>query len=82
MTERWKPKICEKYWVLDPSVDGGVTEFFYWEGDGFDMDQYNFGNCFRTKEEAEAAAEKAKALLLSLHKNPEKCEHHRNILRK
>ena len=67
MTERWKPKICEKYWVLDPSVDGGVTEFFYWEGDGFDMDQYNFGNCFRTKEEAEAAAEKVKALLLSMH---------------
>lgn len=67
MTERWKPKICEKYWVLDPSVDGGVTEFFYWEGDGFDMDQYNFGNCFRTKEEAEAAAAKVKALLLSLH---------------
>lgn len=72
MTERWKPKICEKYWVLDPSVDGGVTEFFYWEGDGFDMDQYNFGNCFRTKEEAEAAAAKVKSLLLDLHKNSEK----------
>lgn len=69
MTEKWKPKICEQYWFIDR--DGDVRYHLWTEWDS-DNDKYDFGNCFRTKEEAEAAAEKVKALLLSLHKNPEK----------
>lgn len=64
MTEKWKPKICEPYWFIDR--DGDVRYHLWTEWDS-DNDKYDFGNCFRTKEEAEAAAEKVKALLLSLH---------------
>lgn len=64
MTEKWKPKICEQYWFIDR--DGDVRYHLWTEWDS-DNDKYDFGNCFRTKEEAEAAAEKVKALLLSLH---------------
>lgn len=64
MTEKWKPKICEQYWFIDR--DGDVRYHLWTEWDS-DNDKYDFGNCFRTQEEAEAAAEKVKALLLSLH---------------
>ncbi len=68
MTERWKPETNEMYWFIPK--DGEVIPFC-WCADKIDMECFNFGNCFRTEEEAEAAAEKVKALLLDLHKNPE-----------
>lgn len=57
---RWKPKANEKYWVVIPGVD---VRSFTWNGDSSDNSWFNFGNCFRTKEEAEAMAEKIKKLL-------------------
>lgn len=70
MTERWKPEFGDVYWVV--TSRGDVTDCRCWHADWFDTGQYTFGNCFRTEEEAETAAEKVKALLLDLHKNPEK----------
>ncbi|WP_289683792.1 DUF3310 domain-containing protein [Faecalibaculum rodentium] len=68
MTERWKPEFDEMYWSIP--ADGEVIPFC-WRDDEVDRMCFNFGNCFRTEEEAEAAAEKVKALLLNLHESPE-----------
>lgn len=43
-------------------IDGDIANYT-WDGDGFDANCYNFGNCFRTYEEAEDMAEKIKKLL-------------------
>lgn len=64
MTERWKPKFNEKYWFVDRNGDVRYNLWTEWDSDN---DKYDFGNCFLTKEEAAAAAEKVKAFLLSLH---------------
>lgn len=44
----------------------GRIEYAEFTDDPFDADCWNFGNFFRTEEEAEAAAEKIKALLKEL----------------
>lgn len=63
--ERWKPEIGEKYFFIYGG-DHDIIETT-WEDYGADKERWNIGNYFRTQEEAEAAAEKSKALLLSLH---------------
>lgn len=65
MTERWKPEHGGTYWAM--SLGGAPYPCLPWEEDESDLSHYNSGNCFRTREEAKAAAEKVKALLLSLH---------------
>lgn len=65
MTERWKPKSGEEYWLVD--LKRGSAHSLIWLDDLTDCAFHEFGNCFRTMEEAEVAAEKVKALLLSLH---------------
>ena len=64
MTERWKPEDREKFWFIDRDGNANFHMRTEWDSDN---DKYDFGNCFQSKEEAEAAAEKVKALLLSLH---------------
>lgn len=65
MTERWKPEYGEEYWLVN--MKGFSAYHLIWLDDLTDNKLLEFGNCFRTCEEAEAAAEKVKALLLSLH---------------
>lgn len=65
MTERWKPESGEEYWMVD--IKRGSAHSLIWLDDSTDCAFHEFGNCFQTKEEAKAAAEKVKALLLSLH---------------
>lgn len=66
MNERWKPECYEKYWFVDTGCKSVVMNCGCLLG-YFDHCQYDSGNCFKTKEEAEAAAEKVRDLLLSLH---------------
>lgn len=68
MTERWKPEKGEWYWFVGSDM---VPREDQWENFYLDGDYYESGNCFRTEEEAEAAAEKVKDLLLDLHESPE-----------
>ena len=63
MTERWKPKYNDEYFFVE--CDGKVKDA-NWDDCEFDQRCFATGNCFKTKEEAEYAAEKIKALLLSL----------------
>lgn len=56
---RWKPKEKEVYWYVD--IEGHLANVTSYN-DTFDNSMYDFGNCFRTKEEAEKMAEKIKKL--------------------
>ncbi|MBQ9758771.1 MAG: hypothetical protein IJW12_03260, partial [Opitutales bacterium] len=58
--EPWKPKEGERFYFI------GMTGCVYgrcWGNSETDNDCYSFGNCFHTREEAEAAAERVKAAL-------------------
>lgn len=59
---RWKPKYGGQYYFID--IKGGILQKI-WSDTQVDNLCYKFGNCFRTKEEAEAMAEKIKKLLHS-----------------
>lgn len=64
MTERWKPLNREKYFFVGRDFEACSA---MWLNDFPDNTRLKKGNCFRTEAEAEAAAKKVKALLLSLH---------------
>jgi len=57
---KWKPKAGENYFFISSRLSVEDTS-----NDGFDIDEARIrrGNCFRTREEAEAMAEKIKKLL-------------------
>lgn len=64
--ERWKPEPNETYYFME--AGGDVTETHNDGGRG-DKNLISIGNCFRTRELAERAAEQIKALLKEFHKN-------------
>lgn len=68
---RWKPENNDIYYFVHET---GTVEYVMWGHYVGDSNLYNAGNCFRTKEEAEAAAKKAKELFLSLHEETENTE--------
>ena len=70
MSERWKPEHGEDYYCVAAI---GVVYGYVWRDDSLDSLHYESGNCFKTKTEAEAAAEKFKSLLLSLHEPTAEC---------
>ena len=57
---RWKPKYEDHFYLINTT--GEVIEII-WFNTQFDKLCLEFGNCFRTKEEAEAAKDKIKNLL-------------------
>lgn len=65
MSERWKPEDEQKYYFVSNMLT--VGENTYMEDCEVDRFRYGNGNCFKTQAEAESAAKKVKALLLSLH---------------
>lgn len=59
--ERWKPEYeGQYYYFID--IKGGILQKM-WFDTQVDNLCYKFGNCFRTKEEAEAAKYKIKEML-------------------
>ncbi len=67
MSERWKPENGERYFCVDFGYFGIVCNHCWGILPICDSKFYEVGNVFKTKEDAEAAAEKVNALLLSLH---------------
>lgn len=52
----WKPKDGECYYLIEPDRSIGIEE---WRPDNsVDMNYYKLGNCYRTREEAEANRDK------------------------
>jgi len=62
---RWKPKPGESYWMIQN--DGEVEQHRYAE-DASDEKQWDFGNCFHSRAQAEHACETIKEVLRTLHK--------------
>lgn len=60
MKWQWKPGMNEPYLAI--TTEGNITDFV-WNGSLFDKNVFGFGNCFKTKEEAEIMLEKIKKLL-------------------
>ena len=51
----WKPKDGERYWLVG---NGGMVNYCVWKGYEGDIYTYKLGNCYRTREEAEANRDK------------------------
>ena len=57
----WVPKDFEEYWVVDIDLDGcyvAPCPDVYYSWCASCVNFYKIGNCYRTKEEAEANIEK------------------------
>ena len=54
----WKPKDGDVYWYVCADGDLAVEEWWESAKEICDMNTYKLGNCYRTKEEAEANREK------------------------
>ena len=73
MGNRWKPEYEETYWIVDTKYNPAVMPV-KWVGCRYGHNQYCNGNFFKTREEAIAAAEKVRALLLGLHEPATGCD--------
>lgn len=51
----WKPSKGDKYWHISSN---GSADYYCWTDDTLDFLTYKFGNCYRTREEAEANRDK------------------------
>jgi len=58
--DRWMPRNGEQYFLI---LGNGRVQRFQWHGTEFDLDAWKFGNCFKTRRDAERAIEAVKALL-------------------
>jgi hypothetical protein len=56
-TERWRAELGEDYWMVSAHNE---VDSFVDEDDRYDRMNYNSGNYFRTREEAEAELERRK----------------------
>ena len=61
VVKRWKPEMGEKCWYISHN---GQLDFFRWDNDIFYTAWYDFGNVFRTEQDAIAAQERIKKALL------------------
>ena len=51
----WKPSKGDKYWHISSN---GSADYYCWTDDTLDFLTYKLGNCYRTREEAEANRDK------------------------
>ena len=51
----WRPKLNEQFWFV---LQDGHTDICYCKNSWYDIALYKFGNCYRTREEAEANRDK------------------------
>lgn len=60
-TKQWQPADKQGYWYIEPT--GDVNQNVFRKDGGWSKAAYRFGNCFQSKEEAEAMRDKLKELL-------------------
>lgn len=58
----WKPKKDERYWTVEE--DHLLKDI--WDNDMMDYSYFKLGNCFRTKEEAEANADRIRKEIMGI----------------
>ena len=71
--ERWKPKDTAQYFYI--TSDGFATFTYFSINDVLDNTRLDFGNCFRTKSEAQKARDAVRELLLKMQEKKKPCEH-------
>ena len=64
--ERWKPKFGDRYYTIDLVGTGIDIRQRMWAEKTTDFNNNELGNCFKTEQEAQSAANKIKALLQTL----------------
>lgn len=62
--KRWQPKKSRRYFYVSRWIKSNDDKYTDPESD---VEQYEVGNCFRTEEQAERAAQEVKALFSRLH---------------
>ena len=67
MTTRWKPTSGERYWTICIEPADGYVSPVRWYDESFDKNVHTFGNCFKTREQAEIVLERIKNVLLEAH---------------
>jgi len=60
--QRWKPEKGQLYYYINWSQKDKIGSFT-WVSDETDVDFYELGNCFKTEQEAQKAAEAIKQFL-------------------
>lgn len=63
---RWKPIKNTRYFYILITEGIGIVDDYVWMDDNVDRNFYELGNCFKTREEAEAKLEKIKKLFLEV----------------
>ena len=58
--KRWKPRKGNEFFSI--YTDGAIEQYI-WEGSEYDNQIHQFGNCFKTREEAELMRDKIRDLL-------------------
>ena len=66
VTKTWKPKKGEKYWYYSDTCKLAIC--VYWEDTSRDLSFWKLGNCFKTREEADA---KGKEIMEQIQKEYE-----------
>lgn len=69
-SKRWKPEIGDSYCFIGSCID---VDYERYDGHSWDEERFAAGNYFKTPAEAEAAVEKVRELLLSLHEPATEC---------
>src|SRR5439155_19919379 len=64
--ERWIPELNDPYFII--TLDGNTMQL-KWRESQFDQLFWEFGNCFKTRQEAEQARDAIQEVLAKLNKN-------------
>ncbi len=62
--ERWRPALHQRYFLI---LGDGNIRVFPWSDMPFDYGAWQFGNCFKTRREAEHAREAIRQALRAFH---------------
>ena len=65
--QRWQPSYGVKYWYIGSNDGQFFVADFHWGNDDVDFVNHDTGNCFKTKEAAQKAAEAIKQYLSTNH---------------
>ncbi len=64
--ERWKPQLNDPYFII--ALDGSTMQL-KWRESQFDRLFWEFGHCFKTRQEAEQTRDAIQEVLAKLNKN-------------